>query len=62
MNQGYQERIERGEVGLYTYYDEPEDQAAIQIGIDLYGGGSALSPERFCRVFDRLASRLKIAP
>jgi len=57
----YRERIAEGEVGWHTYYDEPEDQAGIQIGLDLYNGGIPLTPEKFCEVFNRWAPQLKPA-
>ena len=57
----YRERIAAGEVGWHTYYDEPEDQAGIQIGLDLYNGGAFLTPEKFCEVFNRWATQLKPA-
>lgn len=61
-NEGYVRRIRRGEVWLHTFYDDPEDQASIQIGLDLYNRNVSLTPEAFCNVFNRWASRLKVPP
>jgi RHS repeat-associated protein len=61
--EGYEERISRREVGLHTYYDEPEDQAAIDVGTRLYDWMLPLSPKEFCyRVFNKFAPRLKKRP
>jgi hypothetical protein len=60
---GYEERIDLGEVGLHTYYDEPEDQAAIDVGIRLHDWMLPLSPKEFCyRVFNKFSRRLKKRP
>jgi hypothetical protein len=60
--EGYVRGIRRGEVWLHTYYDEPEDQAGIQIGLDLYNQNVSLTPEAFCNVFNKWASQLKVPP
>jgi len=57
----YREKIAEGEIGWHTYYDEPEDQAGIRIGLDLYNEGTSLTPEKFCEVFDRWSPQLKPA-
>ena len=57
----YQEMIEAGEVGLHTYFDEPEDQAGIQLGLDLYNERRSLNPQKFCEIFDRWSPQLKPA-
>jgi len=58
---GYEERIAKGEVGLHTYYDEPEDGVGIQIGINVYNN-LATTPRKFCSIFNKFASKLKIRP
>ncbi len=55
----YQKLIEAGKVGLHTYFDEPEDQAGIEIGLSLFRSPDALTPNKFCKIFNRYAHRLK---
>ncbi len=48
---------------LATYFDEPEDHAAIQIGIDLYSDyGLLVTVDAFREVFYRHSSELKRGP
>ena len=57
----YRERMAAGEVGWHTYYDEQEDQAGIQIGLDLYNNRAPIATDGFCDIFRRWAPQLKPA-